>query len=367
MFNSNWFKKFILPGLIFQSLVIGGGYGTGRELVEFFLLLGPKSGLYGMIISLLIWCIVLSCTFDLSRKFNTYDYRSFLKKILGKGWILYETTYLIGMLLVVSVLGSASGNLLMDMFNIPTIYGTLLMIFFIGIFSYFGSKLVEIFLSYWSIALYGVFLMLIIFISSSYNEQIFSNLFLVEKESPWIENGIKYAAYNVGIVPAMLFCLKNIKTRKEAIISGSLGGLLAIIPGFMIYFSLISHYPQINFETIPTNFLLNKIDSDLFKIIFQIILFGTFVETGLGLIHGFNERLAAWLREEKNTILTGFNRLIISSSILLICIFFAENFGLINLISKGYGTLTWAYWIIFVIPVVFLAFKIFFTKQINAI
>ena len=36
MFRNIFFKKFILPGLIFQSLVIGGGYGTGRELVEFF-------------------------------------------------------------------------------------------------------------------------------------------------------------------------------------------------------------------------------------------------------------------------------------------------------------------------------------------
>ena len=124
MFRNIFFKKFILPGLIFQSLVIGGGYGTGRELVEFFLLLGPKSGLYGMIISLIIWCIVLSFTFDLSRKFQTYDYRSFLKKLLGKGWVFYEITYLIGLVLVISVLASASGNLLNEALNISNIYGS---------------------------------------------------------------------------------------------------------------------------------------------------------------------------------------------------------------------------------------------------
>ena len=118
-------------------MVIGGGYGTGRELVEFFLLLGPKSGLYGMIISLIIWCIVLSFTFDLSRKFQTYDYRSFLKKLLGKGWVFYEITYLIGLVLVISVLASASGNLLNVALNISYIYGIILMILLIGIFSYF--------------------------------------------------------------------------------------------------------------------------------------------------------------------------------------------------------------------------------------
>ena len=34
-----------------------------------------------------------------------------------------------------------------------------------------------------------------------------------------------------------------------------------------------------------------------------------------------------------------------------------EKFGLVDLIKNGYGTLTWAYWIIFVIPVIFVAFK----------
>ena len=206
MFRNIFFKKFILPGLIFQSLVIGGGYGTGRELVEFFLLLGPKSGLYGMIISLIIWCIVLSFTFDLSRKFQTYDYRSFLKKLLGKGWVFYEITYLIGLVLVISVLASASGNLLNEALNISNIYGIILMILLIGIFSYFGSKLVMKFLSYWSIALYFVFLILIISIGSIFSENIILNFNISENKPNWLINGFKYAAYNGGIVPAMLFC-----------------------------------------------------------------------------------------------------------------------------------------------------------------
>ena len=356
MFRNIFFKKFILPGLIFQSLVIGGGYGTGRELVEFFLLLGPKSGLYGMIVSLIIWCIVLSFTFDLSRKFHAYDYRSFLKNVLGQSWILYEITYLIGLVLVISVLASASGNLLKEAFNISSTYGILLMILLIGIFSYFGSKVIMKFLSFWSIALYFVFLILIISIGSIFSENIISNFNISDNKSNWIINGFKYAAYNVGIVPAMLFCLKDLKTRKEAMVSGVIAAFLAMIPGFMIYFSLLSHYPEINSEIIPINFLFNKLGSDSFKIIFQVILFGTFVETGLGLIHGFNERIASWLKEKK-VILSGVNRFIISSFVMIICIFFAEQFGLISLIAEGYGTLTWAYWIIFVIPVIFIGVK----------
>ena len=49
-------KRYLLPGFIFQSVVIAGGYGTGRELAEFFLPYGPKGGLLAMmLVSMTFW------------------------------------------------------------------------------------------------------------------------------------------------------------------------------------------------------------------------------------------------------------------------------------------------------------------------
>ena len=48
MFSSKFFRTYLMPGFIFQSIVVGGGYGTGRELVEFFMIEGPLGGLMGM-------------------------------------------------------------------------------------------------------------------------------------------------------------------------------------------------------------------------------------------------------------------------------------------------------------------------------
>ena len=50
-------------------------------------------------------------------------------------------------------------------------------------------------------------------------------------------------------------------------------------------------------------------------------------------------------------------RAMIGVFLLLISIFFANQVGLIGLIAKGYGALTWGYWIIFVIPVVTIGLK----------
>ncbi|MFC1606287.1 hypothetical protein ACFL33_05445, partial [Pseudomonadota bacterium] len=106
---TTWFRRFLLPGFVFQSMCIAGGYGTGRELVEFFLLFGPAGGLLGMLPATLIVSAGCIVAFELARMTRTYDYRSFLQVLLGRAWFLYEIAYLFSILLVLAVIGSATG------------------------------------------------------------------------------------------------------------------------------------------------------------------------------------------------------------------------------------------------------------------
>ena len=52
------FTRWLLPGLVFQSVIIGGGYATGRELVEFFLSYGPRHGFTGLLIATLAFSVI---------------------------------------------------------------------------------------------------------------------------------------------------------------------------------------------------------------------------------------------------------------------------------------------------------------------
>jgi len=74
--QSSVFKKYFVPGIILQSVVIAGGYGTGRELVEFFLNFGTVGGLMGTVVSLVVWAVICAATFEFARVFRVYDYRS---------------------------------------------------------------------------------------------------------------------------------------------------------------------------------------------------------------------------------------------------------------------------------------------------
>lgn len=350
--NSSFFQKYLLPGFIFQSLIIGGGYGTGRELVEFFLHEGPISGLVNMGVATIIWSVVLAICFEFARKRKYYDYRSFISGLLGKWWFTYEILYLIGLVLVVSVMGSASGEIFNEMFDLPELFGIIIMMTLVGIIVYYGTSLVEKVLSFWSIILYAAFAIMFISVFIMFSNDISLSFSQQSTDTNWTMGGVKYAAYNIGLAPAILFCVRHFDSRKEALISGIFAGLIGMLPALVMFIAMLSQYPRIISETVPINIILENIGWTPFKFMFQIVLFGTFIETGVGLIHGFNERILS----VKPDLLDSW-RAIIGIFLLLISIFFANQIGLIGLIANGYGALTWGYWIIFVIPIITIGLK----------
>lgn len=346
----NIFVTYFLPGFIFQSLIIGGGYGTGRELVEFFLLRGPLHGLLGMFVAMVIWSLVLAISFELARQTRSFEYRSFISTLLGRGWFAYEIIYVLFMILIVSVVGSAAGELVKQTFGIPPIIGSVIMMTAVGTIVYFGTGLVEKIFSIWSLCLYLVYIALILWSLSLFGEEIFHNLFLPGQRQDWFVGGMQYAAYNIGMVPAILFCARHFTNKKQALIAGVIGGPIAMLPAVMIYIAMLGHYPGIVYEAIPASRLLDQLSVPVFTILFQLILFGTFIETGAGIIHGFNERLAAVYRI-RHKLMNPLTRGVVGIGILLFCLVIADGFGLVKLIANGYGTLTWGFLIVFVIPV----------------
>jgi len=89
------FTRWVLPGLGVKAVVIGGGYATGRELAEFFLSRGPWGGLFAILFAALLFSIFCSLTFVAARRFQTWDYKSFFKVLLGPAWHLFELAYLL--------------------------------------------------------------------------------------------------------------------------------------------------------------------------------------------------------------------------------------------------------------------------------
>lgn len=349
IFNYPFFKKYLLPGFVFQSVVIAGGYGTGRELVEYFLQYGPWGGILGMfLITTLFWSLFLAVTFEFSRKFKVYDYRSFFKKLLGPLWFLFEIPYFIFLLLVLAVIGSAAGVLLEENFRIPYMTGVLIMLAAVGFLTFKGSWMIERFLSSWSMILYlvyGIFFVVALLKFGPFIQKNFSQGPILPQ---WPIGGFKYALYNLGVIPAVFFCLPHIEKRKESFLSGILAGIIGILPAFLFYVSVVSQYPLVLPEEIPAVYILQKLGLPGLLILYQVVLFGTLIETGTGLIHSVNERIHSAFKARGKKF-RPWHRPLVAVGFLLLGVGIA-SFGLIALIAQGYGTMSWGFFIVFFVP-----------------
>lgn len=339
-------------------MCIAGGYGTGRELVEFFLQYGPTGGLRGMVPATLVVSAGCMVAFELARMTRAYDYRSFLRILLGRGWVLYEIAYLFSILLILAVIGSATGALLKETFAVPGLAGTALLLAVIAFLTFKGTRLIEGVLSVWSIVLYAVYAAVFLLSMHVFGPLIREALAAGEAASGWLLSGTRYGVLQLALAPAMLFATTHLTCRRDALIAGALGGPILMIPAVLFYFGMLGHYPDILQRPVPVNHMLDELGSTFLVVAFPVVLIGTFIETGTGMIHAFNERLASGLRALGRT-LPPYARPVIAGG-LLVSALLMSRWGIIDLIAVGYGAMTWVFIVVLAIPLLTVgAWKVF--------
>ena len=82
---------------------------------------------------MLVWSAVLAVSFELARRARAYDYRSFSKLLLGRGWFLFEIAYFLLIVLILAVMGAAAGEIVHSLFGVPRLAGSLAMIAGVGL------------------------------------------------------------------------------------------------------------------------------------------------------------------------------------------------------------------------------------------
>lgn len=343
------FRRYLVPGFVFQSVVIAGGYGTGRELVEFFLNLGPLGGLLALGISTAVFSAVAMATYEFARVHEAYDYRHFFRELLGRGWVAFEAAYVVLLVLILAVVAAAAGAIAEDTFGIDHALGVAGITAAVGALVLGGSGLIERVFSAWSFALYGVYLVFFAWCLHRFGGDLAQNLAVEPAGSRWAWEGVRYAGYNLAILPATFSALRAHRSRRDALVAGALTGPIAMIPALLFTLAMIGEYPAILAERVPSNQILSVLGSRGFQVVFQIVLFGTLIETGTGLIHAVNERIAG-LRADARRPMPGWVRPAVAVAFLGLGAA-VSRFGLVGLIARGYGTLTLVFLAVYVVPI----------------
>lgn len=342
-------RIYIVPGCVFQSVMVGGGYGTGRELVEYFTEYGFWGGVLGIGVALILMAVVLACTFEFARLHRHYDYKTFVRGLLGPFSVVFEVTALTMLLLILAVIAAAASAIFVDYFALPAWIGLLSLTAVIGVLSFFGRDVLAMTLAVWSLVLYAVFIVFFIVVLSRGAGDIFAHAQGWSVTGGWFVSGLKYGFYNLAIAPLILYTVRPIDSRRQAVGAGVIAAVIALVPGLIFHVAFFAGYPGVLEQAVPVYWMIQKFYMPGFLTVYTIMLLGTFIETGAGTLRGVLDRIeAAFLARGKTPPSPRANGLIamcaIGVSVAL------SNLGVIALVEKGYGTMAWVYLAVFVGP-----------------
>jgi uncharacterized membrane protein YkvI len=367
-------RRYLIPGIAFQSVVIGGGYGTGREIVEYFSSNGAWVGLLSMVLTTVIYSVVCAITYEYARLNGTWEYQAFFHQLIGRFAVVYEIAWMIFMLIVLSVATAAVGAIARDVFEFPFWSGVLVMGAITMTLVIYGTEAIKKAFSVWSIALYGVFAVVFVWSFIKLGPEIRSAFLAADSFVPaegtrnWAVAGVAYAGYNLSLIPALLYTLENeVSTRREAVWAGLLAGPIAMLPAAMFFVAMVGLNQGVLGDDLPSNTLLEALGSRPMQIAFQIVLLGTLIETSVGMIQAVNARLGLGRSARPARVVSNASTSVEATGTgvdstrrraaiwalgwLGLAAFFAR-FGLIDLIAQGYGTVTWVFIVVYVVPVV---------------
>ena len=345
------FQRFVLPGLAFKAVVIGGGYATGREIAEFFLPAGPWGGIAAMAVATVVWCVVCSMTFVFARRLRERDYRSFFRALLGRAWPVFEIAYVIFVVLILAVFGAAAGAIASATFGAPPILGTLCLMIAIALATAFGNKSVERVFTWVSILLYAVYAAFVVFALSSFGDRISLTFATADGwNDGWLAGGLTYAGYNIIGAVVILPVTRHLTSDRDAIVAGIAAGPLAMLPAFLFFICMCAFVPAIADVALPSDYLLARLDQPWFRYLFQIMIFAALLESGTGAVHAVNERISTVWQARTRTPLSARARGAVALALLVTCMLIADRVGLVALIANGYRALAYLLIAVYVVP-----------------
>ena len=359
-FYEGTYARYILPGVLLQSVLIGGGYATGREIYSY----GAKFGAMGWIAGLTIgigFALFAFLTFEICRIYKVYDYKNYIKQVIGPLWPVMDILTILIAILLIAVMAAATGSIF-EQAGLPNFLGSVVIVLLCGLLNFKGSAFIEKFESIGTILLYCgyiLFPLLVLVKRGSHIGEVFATMDTSAYDGKvtvmlCIWTGILYVAYNINSIPMGMFSLTRQTKRRETLISGLIAGLLMVIPWFLSYFAMMCFYgdPTIVGADVPTPWLsmITSINGGTWLVVlFSIVMGWTLVETATGCIHMIIDRFDVALTERGQARLSDSKRGIITV-ITLIAALLLSRIGVVTLIEQGYTYLSYGFILFYLLP-----------------
>ncbi|MED4732303.1 hypothetical protein P9597_30230 [Aneurinibacillus migulanus] len=288
-------KKSIQIAGAFIGLIVGAGFASGQEILQFFTSFGWMSVIGTFIATALFAFLGMNLT-QLGSRLQTSSHKDVIYYICGRylGIVVdvIITFFLFG---VTVVMMAGAGSIFEQQFGIPSIAGNIVMTLLTILTVCLNvQKVISI------IGLITPFLLALVIIIAGYSFVTMDVSFyelqqIADKQnaaaSNWGLGALLYVSYNIAAGAAMLAVMGGtVKDEKTAGLGGILGGIGLGILILLINLGMLTKLNTITGIDMPMLFLANEI-SPVFGILMSIVLLGMIYNTAVGMLYAFTARI----------------------------------------------------------------------------
>lgn len=338
----------LIPAAVFQSFMVAGGYGTGREIAEYFTRFGAGGGLLGITVATLGLALILGLSLELARRSGAHDYASFIRLLIGRFEWAFEILLIVSFLLLLGVMGAAAGSVGLSA-GLPFWAGATAVPLIVFTLSQLPRARVVAVLAYGALLLWGVFLTYFLVIALSDGATIAARLREGAAAPGWAVSGVNYALFNGALVPAMLYAGAGLASARQSALAGVLGAFLCMTPAALIHMTLAPALPALLDQPLPIYARILGVGAPWLVGLYLLMLASELINSGLGCTQAIVERLDRLCQDRRDRCLTRRERVVAIVALLAVAGALSA-LGVIAIVAKGYSAIGWSMVAVYVAP-----------------
>lgn len=287
-------KKSLQIGGAFVGLIVGAGFASGQEIMQYFTSFGVW-GIAGGLIATIAFAFLGMTLAQLGSQLQTTSHKGVIYYIGGR-YIGFVFDFLITFFLfgVAVVMFAGAGSTFHQMFGIDPMIGSIIMV---------GATIFTLLLNVKNIinliAVITPYLMVIIFVILVYSLFTMDISFSAANElaqqqnaasSNWLIGALLYVSYNLAAGAALLIVMGGTVTdRKVAGMGGIFGGVMLGILIFLINITMFVKMDVVAGVDMPTLELAKQIHPAV-GVLMAFALLGMMYNTAVGMFYAFTVR-----------------------------------------------------------------------------
>ncbi|MBM7855805.1 putative membrane protein YkvI [Desulfohalotomaculum tongense] len=278
---------------LYIGTVIGAGFASGQEVLQFFINYGTK-GIWGVVVVTVCFSYLGMIIMYMATKFKSGSYQEILPFLMGPTSRIMDVLSLIMLVGGLGIMLAGSGAVINQYLGLPNYAGILaaaavtIIVILGGVERVLAANLILV-----PIKLLVVCVIAIMAIANQ-TALIPAPVVPVTKPlvaSHWLWASILYVSYNMVVPLAALSSVGRIVTPKIGILAGLTGGAVLGLTTGLITMAGLSYYPEITNYPVPMLYLAETI-APVLKTVFALLIWVAILTTAIADAHGFASRIA---------------------------------------------------------------------------